>query len=206
VTIPVMGRQGPTEPALEPGEGGGSMAEAYARARSAASERHPIRVIVLGEPHRGDDGAAFLAVRVALVGLAPDVIDLLDVRETGQLDPADLVELAATGRAILVDAVVGVPPGEIVVLPLSELAAWAIGGTAGAAVPRSTHVLPVDQLVALAAALRGSPPPGVLVGLGSRGFDLGAGLSEPVTAALPAFGAAIQAEIDRAVDAVRQGA
>jgi hydrogenase maturation protease len=205
VTIPAMGRLGPIEPAPDPREATGSMAEVYARARCAASARHPIRVIVLGETHRGDDAVAFAAVRAALTGLEPEVIDLLDVRETGQLDPADLVELAASGWAIVVDAVVGVPPGEIVTLPLAELSQRATAGTGGSPVPRSTHVLPVDQLIALAAALRGSPPPGVLVGLGSACFDLGAGLTPPVLAALPAFADAIQGEIGRAVEVVFPG-
>jgi hydrogenase maturation protease len=184
--------------------GAGAVGAAYADARSAAAARHPIRVIVLGEPQRGDDGVAYVATRSVVGALDPTIRDRLEVRETGQLDPADLVELAATGAAVVVDAVVGVPPGKVVVVPLGRLATAASeeGGRRMDSddpipTPRSTHVLPVDQLVALAAALRGSVPRGVLVGLGGSCFELGAGFSPPVEAALPAFGAAIRAEIER---------
>ena len=66
-------------------------------------------------------------------------------------------------------------------------------------VPRSSHVLPVEQLVALAAALRGSPPRGVLVGVGCVSFGLGESMSPAVVAAIPAFTAAIRTEIERLV-------
>jgi hydrogenase maturation protease len=162
---------------------------AAARARTAAS--HPIRVIVLGEPHRGDDGVAFVAVRQVMRDLDPSVAARIEVRETGQLDPADLVELAPDGAAIVVDAVVGVPAGEVVVVALEDIAGE------GAVQARSTHVLPVDQLVGLAAALRGSPPPGVLVGIGGERFAFEVGLSAAVSAALPAFVERIRTEVLR---------
>jgi hydrogenase maturation protease len=168
-------------------------AYAVARARTAAS--HPIRVIVLGEPHRGDDGVAFVAVREAMAGIAEALAARVEVRETGQLDPADLVELAPDGAAVVVDAVIGAMAGEIVVIPLEDVAA------AGAVQARSTHVLPVDQLVGLAAALRGSTPPGVLVGIGGEHFQFGAGLSPAVAAAVPSFAAAVRAEIERIAEA-----
>jgi hydrogenase maturation protease len=172
-----------------------SSALAEARARSAAS--HPVRVIVLGEIHRGDDGVAFIAVRAAVAALTPAVMSRVEIRETGQLDPADLVELPARGSAVVVDAVVGVPIGKVVVLSLEDVAR---GGDPGSAPrPRSSHVLPVDQLVALAAALRGSPPHGVLVGVGCERFGLGEGLSPAVEAAVPALAATIRAEVERLI-------
>lgn len=169
--------------------------DAFAEARARSAAIRPVRVIVLGEPHRGDDGVAFVAVREAVAGLAPSVTAVVEVRETGQLDPADLVELAARGGAVVADAVVGVPVGEIVVLPLEVVAAGVPGGAAP--VPRSSHVLPVDQLVALAAALRGNPPRGVLVGVGCERFGLGEPLSAAVAAVVPEFAATIRAEIER---------
>jgi hydrogenase maturation protease len=171
--------------------------DAFAEARARSAANHPVRVIVLGEPHRGDDGVAFLAAREAMAALAPPMCALVEVRETGQLDPADLVELAASGGAVVVDAVVGVPVGEIVVLPLEVGAAGAPDGSVP--VPRSSHVLPVDQLVALAAALRGAPPRGVLVGVGCERFEFGESLTPAVAAVVPEFAATIRAEIERLV-------
>jgi hydrogenase maturation protease len=141
-----------------------------------------------------------VAVREVAADLPPDVLDRVEIRETGQLDPADLVELAAAGGAIVVDAIVGVPAGEVVVLPLEMLAAGTPGsgrqGCSGA-IPRSSHVLPVDQLVALAAALRGAPPRGVLVGVGCERFGYGESLSPAVAAAVPLLAAVIRSEIAR---------
>ena len=175
---------------------GQGLAAAYASARSIAAARHPIRVIVLGEPTRGDDAVAFPATRDAVAALPQAVRGRVEVRETGQLDPADLVELTAEGAAVVVDAVVGVDAGEVVVLSLERLAALA--SEAGACPsPRSSHVLPVEQLVALAVALRGSPPRGVLVGVGGARFGIGEPLSPAVEAAVPDLAAAIRAEIER---------
>jgi hydrogenase maturation protease len=173
---------------------------AFAEARARAASDHPVLVIVLGERHRGDDGVGFAAVEAAMNALAPQDAARVDVRETGQLDPADLVELAVDGGAVVVDAVVGVAVGEVVVLPLEVVAAAAPAPAApppGTPVPRSSHVLPVDQLVALAAALRGAPPRGVLVGVGCERFGFGEGLSPVVEAAVPAFAAAIRVEVER---------
>ena len=135
-------------------------ADAYAAARASHGGSHPIRVIVLGEPHRGDDGVAFVAVRQAMRDLAATVA-------RPRRGPRD--RSARPGRP--------------------RRAARRRGGDRrrrrprrgrgrdrrhpargprdrGAHPARSSHVLPVEQLVGLAAALRGSPPPGVLVGIG----------------------------------------
>jgi hydrogenase maturation protease len=165
----------------------------------------PIRIIVLGERHRGDDSVSFAAARRAIVALDGAARELVELRETGQLDPADLVELPAGGAAIVVDAVVGIPPGSIVVLPLerlADLAAGRIERNGREAMPRSSHVLPVDQLVALATALRGDPPPGVLVGIGGARFDVGCDPSPAVAAATDAFAELIAAELASLVEAL----
>ncbi len=157
----------------------------------------PVRLIVLGELHRGDDAVGFVAAREAMSGLGPSIAARVEVREAGQLDPADLVELVEGRGAVVVDAVVGVPVGEVVVLSLEAVAAAA--PDARRPVARSSHVLPVDQLVALAGALRGSAPHGVLVGVGGASFGLGEPISPAVSDAVPAFAAAIRAEIERLV-------
>lgn len=181
----------------EPAPGATAPSGGFAEARARSATDHPVRVIVLGESHRGDDGVGFVAVASVMAGLPPHIRARVEVRETGQLDPADLIELSSAAAAIVVDAVVGVPVGEVVVLPL-ELVAASSPATA-APVPRSSHVLPVDQLVALAAVLRGGPPEGVLVGVGGERFGFGEGLSPAVEAAMPRFAAAIRAEIERLV-------
>jgi Ni,Fe-hydrogenase maturation factor len=64
--------------------------------------------------------------------------------------------------------------------------------------PRSSHELPIDQVLALAATLRDRPPAGTFVGIGGSRWDAGAGLSEAVREALPAAAAAIVAAIREA--------
>lgn len=166
----------------------------------------PVRLLVLGERHRGDDGVTFAAARRALATLDASGRALVELRETGQLDPADLVEIPAGGAAVVVDAVVGVPPGSVIVVPLERLGDLAAGRAPRdclSAVPRSTHVLPVEQLVALAAALRGGAPPGVLVGIGGGSFDLGAAPSAEVDASLDELVERIGAELVTALRMVR---
>jgi Ni,Fe-hydrogenase maturation factor len=83
-----------------------------------------------------------------------------------------------------------VPPGELVTLPLADVASG--GGPA----PRSSHLMPLQQVLALTDVLGGLPE-GVFIGVGAASFDLGAGLSPAVQDALPFFAAAIRAEIER---------
>lgn len=163
--------------------------------RGRQSSARPVRLIVLGDRSRGDDAVAYAAVHEALAGLPDPVRARIDVRETGQLDPADLVEIPDGGAAVIVDAVVGVPPGQLVSLPLAEIEPVA----EGMPVPRSSHVLPVDQLVALAGALRGGDPPGVLVGVGAEHFEFGDPLSPAVACAIPALACAVRRELERLV-------
>lgn len=220
------------------------------------------RVVVLacGQPERGDDGVAFAAadrldewlvgrrdVRrderlVGRVdgGTVRGTDGRVDVRRCGALEPEHLVEIDDEAACVVADCVVGLPAGEVIVLPLAALldtgvgrrgidsaasAASAGGGraagggtTAGggraaggeaaidrpsaAAVrtrpsPRSTHVLPVADVVALARVVRPGLPAGSFVGIGGERFGLGDGLSPAVEAALPAFVEAIEAAVDR---------
>ena len=78
------------------------------------------------------------------------------------------------------------------------------GGSPGTGTPepRSSHELPLEQVLALAATLRDAPPAGTFVGIGGTCFDVGTPLTAPVAAALPAFADAIAAEI--AAFAVRE--
>ncbi len=145
-----------------------------------------VPVLVCGEPERGDDALAFAAVRA----LPDRAARLADVRYCGQLEVEALLELPLGTPCVIVDAAVGVRPGTVVTLPLERVAGRAAGGG-----PRSSHALPVEQVLALAAVLRGEPPSGTFVGMGGSSFGLGDPLSPAVAAALPELTARIAAEI-----------
>lgn len=172
---------------------------------------HGRRILVLacGEGRRGDDAAGFLAadlLRARLTGPggggsagAPDAGGLagasgraagIDVRAVGQLEPDHLLDLGPDDAVVVIDTVRGMPVGSIVRRPLADLAA---GGPA----PRSSHMLPLRDVLALVATLRGRLPAGTFVGLGGAAFELGDDPSPLVRAALPAFVAAIVEEAER---------
>jgi hydrogenase maturation protease len=156
---------------------------------SGGKPRH-LNLLLCGERLRRDDGAAILAVEL----LPADVRELAEIIEVGQLSVEALLEAEEGAGFVVADAAVGVAPGEVVTLPLADLAAAA--GRGGPA-PASSHSIPPDQVLALAAELRGAAPRGVFVGLGGADFSFGEGLSEPVAAALPAFAEAIAEAIRR---------
>jgi hydrogenase maturation protease len=155
-----------------------------------------IPVFVCGEPARGDDAAAFAAVGL----LPPAVRARASIVPVGGLDVLLLLDLPPGEPCVVVDAVAGLPPGEIWVRPLAALVdrAQALTGAGRAPEPRSSHELPLDQVLALAAALRDAPPAGTFVGIGGSCWEAGAPLSAPVVVALPAFAAAIAAAVDAA--------
>jgi hydrogenase maturation protease len=138
------------------------------------------RVVVFacGDPLRGDDSVAPLAVK----GMPADVMDGVAVRLVGALETEYLVDLPAGVRVVIVDAVVGPPPGEIVQIDIAEMS-----GRAEEVVTTSTHQLPLDQVIAIAQLLRDQPIEGIFVGVGIEAVSEGAALSEPVEAALPSL-------------------
>jgi hydrogenase maturation protease len=158
------------------------------------SDRVP--VFVCGEPARGDDAAGFAAVEL----LEPAVRARAEIVAAGQLDLLLLVDLPADAPCVVVDAVAGLEPGEVWVRPLAALVdrARALADAGRAPEPRSSHELPIEQVLALAATLRGEPPAGTFVGIGGACWDVGAGLSPEVAAALPAFAAAIATAVAQA--------
>ncbi len=129
------------------------------------------------------------------IGLLVTSLNLLPV---GQLDVLFLLDLPADAPCVVVDAVAGLPPGEIWVRPLAALVERARRqvGTSRGPEPRSSHELPLDEVLALAAALRDSPPAGTFVGIGGACWDVGSPLTEPVRARLRAFAAAIAAAVE----------
>jgi len=141
----------------------------------------PVIVFACGDELRGDDAVALAAVE----GLPGDVLERVDLRMVGALAPEHLTALAPGARIVILDAVVGPPPGQLVELDLAEL------GRAAATAVHSTHQLPLAQVVALAEVLRGEPVAGRFVGLGIASVSHGSGMSEPVAMALPALREAV---------------
>ena len=152
-----------------------------------------VRLLVCGSAERGDDGAALSAVATLLPTLPSALLERLEVRRCGQLRVEDILDIPAGEVALVVDAAVGVPPGHVVALPISDIASML-----GTPAPRSSHELPIDQVLSLAATLRtGGLPSGTFVGIGGRRFGYGRPLSRSVRLAMPGFQRAIAAELAR---------
>lgn len=100
------------------------------------------RVIAMGQAAAGDDGVGFAVLdRLRHDGVAADV-ELVRADED-----AALVDLLRTRQAVvIVDAVLGVPTGQVVDLQPDDLAAQGL-------TPVSTHGLGVVQAIALAHAV-----------------------------------------------------
>jgi hydrogenase maturation protease len=135
-----------------------------------------VRVLACGSFHGGDDAAALEVLRL----LPPEVRERASVEEVLQLSAEQLLDDPPSTTRIVVDCVHGLPPGELVELPLAELPSLERGlGVA------STHALSIGQAVALAAALGGVRPADRFLGIGGERYAQGAELSPPVAAGLP---------------------
>lgn len=146
-----------------------------------------VRVLVCGERSRGDDGAATRAVE----GLDKAARALAEIIEVGQLSVEALLDLPDGVSVIVADTAVGVAPGTVLTLRLEDVAR-----RSGAA-PASSHVLSPDQVIALAAELRGGLPPGSFVGIGAERLGYGDELSAAVQSGLADFSATLAREIRR---------
>ncbi len=152
-----------------------------------------VRLLVCGNADRGDDGAALSAVATLLPSLPAALLERLEVRRCGHLRVEDLTDVPAGEVAVVVDTAVGIPPGHVVTLSISEILADPASPT-----PRSSHELPIDQVLGLAQVLRpGGLPTGTFVGIGGRRFGYGRPLSRSVRLNLEHFQAAIAAELAR---------
>ena len=130
--------------------------------------------------------------RRLLPGLPPHLLAVLEVRRCEQLDLEDLLDLPADTACVIADAVVGLAPGEVVTIPLADLPER---DAAAGPVPRSSHILPIGQVIAIAEIMRDDPLHGSFVGIGGRSFGFGRGIGRPVRAALPAYRAAIESAL-----------
>jgi len=150
-----------------------------------------VRLLVCGSADRGDDGAAVNAVAHLLPRLQPDLRQRLEVRRCPQLDAVDLIDVAPGESCVVLDTVVGVQPGEVIEIPLDELAS-----REGIA-PRSSHALPMEQILGVTMAVRGSLPAGSFIGIGGKWFGFGSLQSRALRQGLPAFEQAAEAAILR---------
>jgi hydrogenase maturation protease len=153
---------------------------------------HGVRVMVCGNVHRADDGAAIRAVGVLMTRLSGRRGRHIDIERCGQLDIQQLLDVPIGKPIVIVDAAIGVRPGRVVTIPLDDL----IDHPDGPA-PNSSHALPINQVLGVANALASEPLRGVFVGVGGLDFSYGDGLSPPVARALPRFADAIMAAIDQ---------
>ncbi|HEX3265018.1 MAG TPA: hypothetical protein VHR16_05065 [Candidatus Limnocylindrales bacterium] len=148
-----------------------------------------LRVLVCGSADRGDDGAALSAIAHILPALSPMTSQLLEVRRCQQLDPSDLIDVPADEACLVLDTVVGIDAGTVIELPLAELARQQ--GMA----PRSSHALPIQQVVGIAEAVRGGLPRGLFVGIGGKWFGFGPTRSRALREGMPAYERAVRAAI-----------
>ena len=106
--------------------------------------------------------------------------------------PLDLIDVGPDEACLVIDTVVGIEPGSVVAVPLEELCSRGAAGT-----PRSSHALPIEQVLGIAAAIRGGLPTGTFVGIGGKWFGFGARHSRAVTAGMGELQAVIETELIR---------
>ena len=156
--------------------------------RSVFKVRHvEVELLACGSRDRGDDGAAMVAL--GQLGRLPGHVR---ARIVGQLDIDDLLAVPAGARVVIVDAAVGIRPGDVVELPLTGF----MGRTDGLR-PRSSHALSFPEVIGLTQLMRGRPLRGEIVAIGGVHFGLGEPLSEAVAKAIPALVSAIREAIDK---------
>jgi hydrogenase maturation protease len=152
----------------------------------------PVRLLVCGNVDRGDDGAALAAVTGLLAGLPAHLLADLEVRPCESLQLEDLLELPDDSACVIVDAALGLTPGKVVTIALTDVPAR---DARTGPVARSSHILPIGQVVAMAEVMRGRRLDGSLVAIGGDVFGFGPGLGRHVREALPEFRAAIEAAL-----------
>jgi hydrogenase maturation protease len=158
--------------------------------------RPTLRVLVCGNADRGDDGAALVAMAHVLPQLGPETSQRIEVRRCLQLDPSDLIDVQADETCLVLDTVVGVEAGRVLSVPLDELA-----HSTGIA-PRSSHALPIQQVLGIAEAVRGGLPRGSFVGIGGKWFGFGTTRSRALREGLPAYEQAVREAITALAGAV----
>jgi hydrogenase maturation protease len=115
-------------------------------------KRPRARVIGLGQPAAGDDGVGLAVLDELRAGGVADDVELVHAPDT-----TDLVGLlAGTATAVVVDAVLGAHPGEVLLLAADGLAERD-------ACPVSSHGFGVFQALELARIVNDPPLPDVRI-------------------------------------------
>lgn len=134
------------------------------------------RVISLGQAAAGDDGVGFAVLEELRKRSIPGDVELLQARDPTALIP--LIETSA--RVVLVDAAVGVPPGEVIELGAEQLSVEGVQ-------PVSSHGIGISDVIGLVRELapaRVSPSIRIVaVGI-ARPDHFRVGLSTAVSAAV----------------------
>jgi len=149
-----------------------------------------LQILVCGNADRCDDGAAIWAIQHLLPNLAVFEASGMAVTECGQLDVDDLVH--ARGPVLIVDTAVGLAPGAVVTLDFDQLMAHP-----KEIAPRSSHALPIDQVIGITRSLRDTPMEGLFVGIGAADLGYGQNLSIPVREGMGDFVVAIERALTR---------
>ena len=149
-----------------------------------------VHVLVCGNAHRCDDGAAIWAIDHMLPNMSFLESSGIAIKECGQLDVDDLI--AASGPILIVDAAVGVAPGVTVTLDFDQLLAHP-----KEIAPHSSHALPIDQVIGISRSLRDTPVDGLFVGIGAADVGFGERLSTPVREGMAEFVVAIELALMR---------
>jgi hydrogenase maturation protease len=147
----------------------------------------PVRVIGCGNPDAGDDAVGLVAVRLARARL-PDDVEVIEAGPAFRV--LDLLDGA--GTVVVVDALRTTkgarPPGTVV-----RAEAGPEGLPASVRSSLSSHGFGLAEAVGLAGAL-GDVPRVVIHGVEAGDVTIGASLSEPVAAAIPALVDAVVAD------------
>lgn len=137
-----------------------------------------IRVLACGAIDRGDDGAALRAVR----SLSRRARGGAQIEEVGYLSPELLTGDPPELPRLVLDCVAGLPGGEIIDLPLTDLPELEARMRT-----TSTHALAPGAAVAIAGLLDAVRPADRFLGIGGERFDVGDDLSPAVSARLDAL-------------------
>ncbi|WP_437594818.1 hydrogenase maturation protease [Sorangium sp. So ce1000] len=148
------------------------------------------RIIGLGQRAAGDDAAGLAVIEALRRQGLPGDAEVVEARDTTAL--VTLLQTPAT--VVVVDAVLASPPGEVLELSPSDLAA-------GARVPVSTHGLGVGQAIELAriTAPNRLSPDIHIVGVSIGGHRAPSGDPEPRALDEPDLSPDVAAAVPRAV-------